>query len=90
MNARDNLINYLNSQTDEQKDLFWFNNKREMKPSNKDGMLEYNWYYFPKKYIWMCKVYDYDQMKEGNGLVRQIVFFKERQNLTKNKQWSVL
>lgn len=91
MSEKDNLVNYLNSLSDNEKDSYWIREEKQMKRPDKDGMLEYTWYYFPKKDIWVTRVYDYDQMKEGGGFLSRVVFFKERQNLTQiNKQWSVL
>lgn len=91
MSERDNLVNYLNSLSTDEKDSYWIREEKQMKRSDKDGMIEYTWYYFPNKNIWCCRVYDYDQMREGNGFLKQVVYFKERVDLIQiNKQWSVL
>lgn len=91
MSEKDELVNYLNSLSDDEKDSYWIKNEKQMKRPDKDEMIEYTWYYFPKKDIWVCRVYDYDQMREGNGFLKQVVYFTERQDITLiNKQWSVL
>lgn len=90
---RDNLIIYLNRLEDEEKTKYWIDNQANCvyKSSDKDGDLEYNWYYFKSKRVWMCRVYDYEQAKNGGGFLRQLAFTKEKEDLKQiNKQWNVL
>lgn len=82
------LVNFLNTKTIEEKESFWFKNKRIYKSCEKDGQLEYNWFYFVKIDIWMCELHDYDRFKEGNDIISDIVFFEEKRDFKElNKQW---
>lgn len=80
---RSNLVNRLNSLTQEDRIDYWLNNisNNELRHIESDNPLEYNWYYFKNDDIWMCKVLDYDQAKEGKGYLRQVVCFEHKQDL---------
>lgn len=80
---RDNLILQLNLKTNDEKDSFWLSNERQYKDSEKDGDLEFNWYFFTKLDIWMCKIYDYTRMKRGQDLVKEILFLNDKEEIKK-------
>lgn len=90
---RGKLVTKLNFLHEDEKLSWWLNHQSgcKMKAPNKDGELEFNWYHFTKQNIWMCRVYDYEQAKIGEGFLREVLYFTEKENLTQiYKQWSVL
>lgn len=76
MDQKQKAILALNSYPNEQKNNFWLSNQDSCsyESSEKDGSLEYNWFYFKNHNIWMCRVYDYEQMKDGDGFLSRIIF----------------
>lgn len=91
-NESDKLVTRLNFLSTEEKTDYWLNNQLGCKfdSSIKEDDLEFNWFHFTKQNIWGCRVYDYQQLKEGNGVLREVLYFKEKEKLTKlYKQWSV-
>lgn len=89
----DQLIVNLNASKQSVKDAFFVNNINEcvIKGVETDNMIKYHWFYFKIKSIWMCRTHDLDKMREGDGLLSSIVFFKDKPNInTINKQITIL
>ena len=88
---RSELIKNLNFLTDDEKIEYWLQNQIGCKytDSIKSGQFEFNWFHFTNQNIWMCKIYDFEQAKRGLGFVREVLFFKDKENLVEiYKQWS--
>lgn len=78
----------MNALSDELKDSYWLNNRKITKKMDFDGNFTYNWYYFPIDKVWMCMVYDKQNLKENKEIVSDRLFFNERVDITQiNKQW---
>ena len=91
LNERDKLVTRLNFSTLDEKTNYWTSHQDccIYKHSIRQEELEFNWFHFTIQNIWMCRIYDFDQAKRGEGFIRDILYFKDKQELTKiYKEWS--
>ena len=91
LNERDKLVTRLNFSTLDEKTNYWTSHQDGCiyKHSIRQEELEFNWFHFTIQNIWMCRIYDFDQAKRGEGFIRDILYFKDKQELTKiYKEWS--